>query len=216
MRINKLFSLINDYKNLIIDVGSDHAFLSKLIIDNNKSKRVINLEKNDGPLLNSVNNTKENKYITRIYNIKSDGLNEIDSSLFIDICFISGMGGNTIIDILENAKKNKISEYILQPNNNEYQIRKWAKKNNWKIKNELIIKDNNLFYEIIILNKKQGYKPIFKKDIFFGKINLKNKDKYFIEKYNVFFENKKSYLDKNKNLSKKYKIFKKVIKNDSE
>lgn len=124
MRINDLVSLIKSKQKLIIDVGSDHAHLSKLIIDKDLADKVINLEKNDGPLQNGIKNTSSEKYKNRIDNKKSDGLKEVDPSLLIDICFICGMGGKTIVEILDNALDKNVKQYFLQPNNNESDVRK--------------------------------------------------------------------------------------------
>ncbi len=208
MRINKALSFIDKKQNVIIDVGSDHAKLSKLIIDNDLSSRVINIEKNEGPFIQSKNETSKNKYISKIYNIKSDGLSQIGSSLLVDKCFIMGMGGKTIIEIISGYKFNNIKEFILQPNNNESSIREWAKKNKWKIKNEDLIKEKGIIYEFIILSKEDGYKPRFKNDLIFGRINIKNKNKLFIEKWKSFISHNldKSKLNKNiKTICKKAK-----------
>ena len=88
MRINEIANLIND-ANICVDVGSDHANLSIILATEEKAKIIYNLEKNDGPLLNSINNTKQ---YSNIKNVKSDGFKNFDSSLLIDYCTISGMG----------------------------------------------------------------------------------------------------------------------------
>ncbi len=56
-KISFIASLIND-ENIVVDIGSDHAKLSQILVKENKAKKVINIEKNDGPLLNSINSTK--------------------------------------------------------------------------------------------------------------------------------------------------------------
>ncbi len=217
MRINELVSLITEKQNLIVDVGSDHAFLSKLIIDNDLANKVINLEKNDGPLQNGIKNTSGEKYQSRIENIKSDGLKEIDPSLLIDTCFICGMGGKTIVEILDNALDKKVKQYILQPNNNESEIRKWANKNLWKVSKELIIEDNDIYYEVICLSKKEGYYPFFKQDIVFGRQNIKTQDKLFLEKWNDYFQSHEEIIrnKRNNELNNLYQLFTKVVKHES-
>lgn len=217
MRINKLASLITTKQNLIVDVGSDHAHLSKILIDNELADQVINLEKHDGPLQNGIKNTSFPKYQSRIKNIKSDGLKAIDPSLLIDTCFICGMGGKTIVEILDNAVDKKVKQYILQPNNNEAEIRKWANKNLWKVSKELIILDHDIYYEVICLSKKEGYYPFFKQDILFGRYNIKSQEPNFINKWNDFFKAHEEIIKskRNQELNVLYTIFKKVTKNES-
>ncbi|MDE5545821.1 MAG: class I SAM-dependent methyltransferase, partial [Malacoplasma sp.] len=86
-RIREIANLINNAK-IVVDVGSDHAQLSIFLISENRSDVVYNLEKNEKPFLNSVNNTK--KYVNKIFNINSDGFEKFDKSLEIDYCTISG------------------------------------------------------------------------------------------------------------------------------
>ncbi|MDE6894036.1 MAG: class I SAM-dependent methyltransferase, partial [Malacoplasma sp.] len=97
MRIREIANLINNTK-IVVDVGSDHAQLSIFLISENRANLVYNIEKNDKPFLNSVNNTK--KYKDKIINLKSDGFEKFDKSIEIDYCTISGMGSKTMIEIL--------------------------------------------------------------------------------------------------------------------
>lgn len=193
-RINFIANLINN-KDLVADVGSDHALLSKILIDNKKAKKVINLEKNNQPLLNSIEATKD--YQDSIINIKSDGLDDIQSSLLINVCTIMGMGGITISKILDKAKDKKVETYILQPNNMENIIRQWSFDNDWKIMNEYLVEDSGIIYEIIVLNKINGYIPKNNTEIIFGKMNIKNRESLFLKKWNkIKLEIKYKKLDK--------------------
>ncbi|MGL5640264.1 MAG: tRNA (adenine(22)-N(1))-methyltransferase [Mycoplasmoidaceae bacterium] len=205
-RINFIASLV-DKCNIVLDIGSDHAKISKILIDENKASRVINVELNDGPLQNSINATKDAKYYNYIWNIKSNGFKEIYPSFFIDVCIIAGMGGQTIVEILNGSKVHKINKFILQANNNVEKLREWCWKNKWKISNEHLIKDNNIIYEIIVISKKNGYIPFNFNRKYFGKINLKLKSKLFIEKWNTEI----AYLKNNENIYKKnIKLIKRI------
>ncbi|MGL5246557.1 MAG: class I SAM-dependent methyltransferase [Mycoplasmoidaceae bacterium] len=207
-RINFIASLVDEC-NIALDIGSDHAKISKILIDENKASRVINVELNDGPLQNSINATKEEKYYNHIWNIKSNGFKEIYPSFFIDVCIISGMGGQTIVEILNESKLHKVNKFILQANNNVEKLREWCWKNKWKISNEYLIKDNNIIYEIIIISKKDGYIPFSFNRKYFGKINLNLKNELFIEKWNA----EQNYLKTNECLYKKnIKLIRKIKK----
>lgn len=205
-RINFIASLV-DKCNIVLDIGSDHAKISKILIDEKKASRVINVELNDGPLQNSINATKESKYYNNIWNIKSNGFKEIYPSFFIDTCIISGMGGQTIVEILNESKSHKIGQFILQANNNVEKLRYWCFKNKWKINKEYLIKDKNIIYEILVVSKNKGYIPFSFDRKYFGKINLKLKNELFFEKWN----NELNYLKTNENVYKKnIKLIKKI------
>lgn len=185
IRIKSIANLIENV-NIVLDIGSDHALLSILLINENRAQHVINVEKNDLPFQNSVNATRA--FSQQITNKKSNGFDNLEPFIFIDICTIMGMGGATIIKILNNATSRNVKKYILQPNNNELKVRQWVKENNWKINFEDLIKENNIIYELFVLSRTEGYVPHTKEEQLFGKINLiKNKD-IFKEKWNKRLE----------------------------
>ncbi|MDE7222003.1 MAG: class I SAM-dependent methyltransferase, partial [Ureaplasma sp.] len=50
-RLNKICQLINN-ANYVVDIGSDHAFLSIALIEQSRAKFVTNIEINKSPLNN--------------------------------------------------------------------------------------------------------------------------------------------------------------------
>ncbi|MGL5630228.1 MAG: tRNA (adenine(22)-N(1))-methyltransferase [Mycoplasmoidaceae bacterium] len=200
IRINEVAKLISDV-NLVVDIGSDHGLLSKLLIDDMHAKKVINIEKNWKPWQNSVNSTLN--YKGKIENLLiKDGLIGLPDNIQIDICTIMGMGGSNIIEILNTNKNDSVKRFILQPNNNAEKIRLWIKNSNWKINFEKIIKENNIYYEILAIDKNFGYKPETKRDLFFGKYNFELRNNLFIEKWithcRILEEKKISHFNINK------------------
>lgn len=206
-RISFISKLINN-ANIVVDVGSDHAQLSKILIDENRAKKVINIEKNLKPYENSVNNTKN--YTDRIENILSNGFLNFDKNIEIDYVTISGMGAKTMVDIIcfcENSVKN----IIFCSNNNEEILREFAKNNFYKIKKDLTILDNDVYYSLIWLSKTEGIKSK-KKDYILGNLKLKKED----DNYEKYLINKISKIEKIKDIKlnnkKKYKELKQLKK----
>lgn len=210
-RIESIANLINNAK-IVVDVGSDHAKLSTILSSTDRAETIYNLEKNDKPFLNSVNNTKGFK---NIINIKSDGFSNFDKEIEIDYCTISGMGALTMIDILCKSN-NKISNIILCPNNNEHLIRLFAHNNFYKIKKDFIVLDNEIFYSVIWLSKTEGVKASkSKKNLYCGNSKLKKENLFYKE----FLINKIKLLNniddlknKNKTKYKELKIYQKELK----
>lgn len=210
MRIKTIKDFINN-ANMCVDVGSDHAHLSLFLINENRSKHVYNIEKNDGPLQNSIKNTIS--YKNRIFNIKSDGFKNFDSLINIDYCTISGMGTSTIINILNDCKNN-VKNFVICSNNNYDVLRKWIKKNKYKIYDEKTILENEIFYEIICFSKEKGYRLFFNNQIKFGIRKIKKNDNLYIQKlkYELEKSNFLFFKDKNKEKYKKYKNIERYIK----
>lgn len=196
-RISEIANLINN-ANIVVDVGSDHALLSILLIEKKRSKKVINIEKNLKPFEQSKKNTL--KYKNEITNILSDGFEKFDPNIHINYLVISGLGSNTILKILGKCK-NKVDNLILCSNNNEHLIRFFAKKNKYFIKEDKTIIDNNFFYSLLWLSKKEGKKIFLNRTCYLGIKKIKKNDKNYFK----YLEYKIKNLNKIKNLDKKNK-----------
>lgn len=194
----------------VVDIGCDHGYLSIYLKLVNKNKLVIATDINE----NALNMAKQNinKTNTSIETRLGSGLNVITNNE-VDTIVISGMGGNTILNILnENRKKLKnINKIVIQSNTDIPLIRKKIIKLGFKIQNEQLIEDKNVYYIIITFIK--GYAKYSKKELYFGPILLKENSLLFQSKNNKEKSKLKSIYDKipNKKILTKYKL-KKIIK----
>ena len=179
-RLEAISSLIPVNSN-VIDVGCDHALLDIYLYQNKISSKIIASDINKNALNNAIENIKKchlEKYIeTRL----GEGLDTLTNEDNIDTIIISGMGTNTIIDILKSNQKKlaNIKNIIIQSNTQVPILRKELTKLNYKIDNEIIIIDNKKTYIIIKFIK--GYQKYTKKELYFGPILIKNNSKLFQE-----------------------------------
>lgn len=114
-RLNKICQLIND-ADYVVDIGSDHAYLSIELIEQNRAKFVTNIEINQAPLENGYKNVCQKHFEKKINFFLNDGLLNLDLKRKIDYLCISGMGADNIIQIILNNKNNEVNKYILQAN----------------------------------------------------------------------------------------------------
>jgi len=204
----------------VVDVGCDHGLLSIYIYLNKKNVSVIASDINEKPLKEAKKNIKEYKLEKKIETRISDGLKNINSDEF-DTIVISGLGGNTIVDILSYDKeKVKSAKYIIiQANNNIDKVRSFLINNDYVIKDEKIIKENNIISTIIMFEKSNKKVNYNKKELLFGPVLIKKLDKLFIEllnndlvKYKNILNNIPSkYIFKRIRLNKKIKIINKIL-----
>jgi len=194
-----------DIDSSIVDIGCDHALLDIYLLKNNIVKKAIASDITSGAVKQAMNNVKiynEEKLIVK----QADGLDSINKSDNINTIIISGLGNQTIINILSKDinKLSKIDTLIIQSNTGYYELRKNICKLGYKIIDEKIIKDNNIKY--IIMKYKKGSIKYSYKELLLGPILIKNKNNLFTELVN-------DYISKNNNiikaLPKKY-ILKKV------
>lgn len=183
-RIRAISKRINNQEAIVIDVGSDHAYLAIELLKNHQAKFVYNIEINKHPLINTINNLQKASLINQTNNLLNDGLKNLDQIIKdpIDYLVISGMGAKNIITILKNKPKNLvIKNYIIVSNNHPEMIREYLKQNNLFISYEAILKQNEIFYFLIEFSNKFKTNISNDFDLYFGPYNLTQKLETFCE-----------------------------------
>ena len=174
----------------IIDVGCDHALLDIYLIQNNEDLKVVASDNKKAPLENARKNIEKYSFLNKIKLKLEDGINNIDDE--IDTIVISGMGKETIIDILKKGNLNNIKRLIISSNNKFEDIRKDITSLGFIINDEKIVYEEDKYYVIIEFIK--GNKKYTKKELYFGPILLKKKDKEFYNYYGYIKDKKISIL----------------------
>lgn len=160
---------------IICDVGTDHAYLSVYLIQNDKCSKVIASDIVDGPLYSAEQTVKKYNLQDKISLVKSNGLQNIDLTGVSDI-IIAGMGGETILDIIKSEpflKKLDIS-LTLQPMTKISLLRKELYAEGFGITKEVPTKVGDKYY--ITMNVKYTGYSIKLNDFIaeLGKIQLSN------------------------------------------
>ncbi|WP_342268616.1 class I SAM-dependent methyltransferase [Spiroplasma endosymbiont of Aspidapion aeneum] len=213
-RIQAIASLI-DTENIVCDIGTDHGYTAIYIAKDLKAQKIFASDINNKPLSIAKKNVKKYGVEHKVETILSDGLDFIiNDKIKINVCIISGLGGNTILSILEKDC-NLIDSYIICAHNNTQKIRTWTKNKKYFIQNEKVIEDNNIFYEVIKINKYAGVKIKSKYDILFGPLMRKNISKAFVSYWARIEERDRdiyqALVQSDKLKAKKYKIKLKMI-----
>lgn len=201
-RLNVIASLVDS--NNIIDIGCDHALLD--IYLTNKGINCVAIDNKETVLDKARENIKKNNLLDKIKIICSNGL-ENYNVLGNENVIIAGMGTNTILNIIQNKKFNKINTLIIQSNNNLYELRKNVCKLGYYIDKEIVIFDKK-YYNIIRF--KRGFKKYSYFDYYFG-LDMNYEYKKYIN--NKIYKTYKNIPFKNIVKKIKYKILLLYIKN---
>lgn len=201
-RIKTIASLVEPEKP-VIDVGCDHALLDIYLTLYNQNS-CIATDINSKAIEIARKNIQ--KYQLNIKTYVCDGLQNIPISEGTN-CIIAGMGTNTILHILKSTDLDNINYFIIQTNNNYYELRKFMSSVGYYIIDEIALKDKKIWYVIIKFSKgKRNYKKI---EYLLGPILMQKKDSQTIEYFETL---KKEYEEILHHLPKKYFIKKLYIK----
>jgi hypothetical protein len=189
-RIKAIASLV-DNDALVVDIGTDHAYLPIYLYENDITKNIVASDISSNALLFAKNNLEKHNLSGKIKLVVSDGFKNLDECF--DIAIISGVGTETIKKILDNeVLPNKL---ILSSHKNVSDLRKYMFKIGYKIEKEIIVYENNIYYNIIKYVK--GKDNLSKYDLLVGLSNDINYKKHLLNKYKEIYEKShdKKYLE---------------------
>lgn len=162
--------------NFICDVGTDHAQLPIYLVKNQVAQKAIACDVREGPLQAAEKNITQAGLKEQIQTILSDGLQNVPDKALTDIV-IAGMGGETIIHILETCPFSlKTINLILQPMSKAELLRKWLYQHHFEIQQEICIPDKQFLYAIMQVNYTELNAIPEVSEIYFGKMNLNYPD----------------------------------------
>lgn len=189
-RIEAIASLV-DNDALVVDIGTDHAYLPIYLYENDITKNIVASDISSNALLFAKNNLEKHNLRGKIKLVVSDGFKNLDECF--DIAIISGVGTETIKKILDNeVLPNKL---ILSSHKNVSDLREYMFKIGYKIEKEIIVYENNIYYNIIKYVK--GKDILSKYDLLVGLSNDINYRKHLLNKYKEIYEKShdKKYLE---------------------
>ena len=177
--INKKLKAIASFINTqdtVVDIGCDHAYLAIYLKENKLCKNVYASDINENALNIAKHNIKEHNL--DIETILSDGFKSIHNPN-IDTAVISGMGTNSILDIIRYAPQN-INKYILCSNNNLDILRKKLYEHKLYIESEIAIYEHKKYYVIMLVTK--NYQKENRLSLKYGRSNDKKYLSYLLKK----------------------------------
>ena len=135
------------------DIGTDHGYVPMLLIREGISPRVIMSDISEGSLAKARETFRKCGLADRISGSDfrtGDGLETIEAGE-VDEIIIGGLGGHTIVDILDADidKSRSFRRLVLQPRKHSGALRYWLYVNGWDIESEQLAEEGKFACEII-------------------------------------------------------------------
>ena len=168
---------------ILLDVGSDHAYLPIELIERGQIESAIAGEVVEGPYQSAVKNVEAHGLKEKIQVRLANGLAAFEEADQVSVITIAGMGGRLIARILEEGldKLANVERLILQPNNREDDLRIWLQDNGFQIIAESILEEAGKFYEILVVET--GQMKLSASDVRFGPFLSKEVSPVFVQKW---------------------------------
>ena len=168
---------------ILLDVGSDHAYLPIELIERGQIESAIAGEVVEGPYQSAVKNVEAHGLKEKIQVRLANGLAAFEEADQVSVITIAGMGGRLITRILEEGldKLANVERLILQPNNREDDLRIWLQDHGFEIVAESILEESGKFYEILVVEA--GQMKLSASDVRFGSFLSKEVSPVFVQKW---------------------------------
>ncbi|ORJ29999.1 SAM-dependent methyltransferase [Streptococcus oralis subsp. tigurinus] len=168
---------------ILLDVGSDHAYLPIELVKRGQIKSAIAGEVVEGPYQSAIKNVEAHGLKEKIQVRLANGLAAFEEADQVSVITIAGMGGRLIATILKEGleKLANVERLILQPNNREDELRIWLQDHGFLIVAESILEEAGKFYEILVVEA--GQMKLSASDVRFGPFLSKEVSPVFIKKW---------------------------------
>lgn len=173
-RLKRIFSMLNECE-VFADIGCDHGYMAKAMLDSGKCEKVIISDISEKCLDKARELLSDYSKLGKVQSVVSNGFEKVGKC---DLALIAGMGGEEISSILNNAKILP-ETLVIQPMKNCDKARLCAIKCGYRIEKDFMFKAGGKFYDLIRLVK--GSDALTPLEIEFGRDNLDGKNADFIE-----------------------------------
>jgi tRNA (adenine22-N1)-methyltransferase len=128
---------------IVADIGTDHGYLPKRLVQEGVSPKVYAIDNKPGPLASAYENTKG---ISGIVLSLADGIQQLSDD--VTTLVLAGLGGRTIVDIVANIPDH-VQTIITSPTVAVPLVRYHLVDRGFIIDQELIVIESGVYYEIL-------------------------------------------------------------------
>jgi tRNA (adenine22-N1)-methyltransferase len=210
IQLSKRLRAVADFvppDGVLADIGTDHALLPTFLVQLGKVPRAIAGDIHVGPAQAAERQVAATGLGAFVSVRIGDGL-AVLSPGEADTISIAGMGGGTMVDILDSGRAalQGVQRLVLQPNIGERLVREWLVEQGWKLMTEVLLEEDGLLYEVLAadaadreeakrwndaLYSKElpGYGPLSRTvQLLMGPHLLENPSPLFIRKWRAYVE----------------------------
>lgn len=139
------------------DIGTDHAFLPIALAADGTIESAVGIDVHKGPYLSALQAVQNQGLASRIDIRLGDGLIPLSPGE-VDTLVIAGMGGVTMLEILDSKPEvlQEVNTLILQPQGAEGRVRESLSAGGWRLKTEVLAEEAERVYMVMVFTRMEG------------------------------------------------------------
>lgn len=193
----RLMEIINilDKDKKVIDIGTDHGLVPLYLAKNSISSDILATDIS-APSLKKLEDALDDDLSKTIKTLVTDGFKGIKKE-DNQVAIIAGMGGNTIIDIIDASldfAKN-LDYMILESNIASERLRVYLNNHKFEILRDFLTYENGKYYDILKVKYGKANK-LYLSDIYYGFENIESKNPLLEEKLKIDYEKNMIFKEK--------------------
>ena len=174
-RIKKLYDALCNC-DVFADIGCDHGYVAKAMLDNGKCNTAIISDISEKCLKKAEDLLCDYLTKNKVKSCVSDGFEKIE---YCDQALIAGMGGEEIVGIILRSKILP-DRLVLQPMKNTRKVRELLLEKGYKLEKDYVFYVGRKYYDIIVAIK--GEDTYTDDELEYGRTNLNEKPQDFIRR----------------------------------
>ena len=186
VRLESVFELVRESRaslgrGRVIDIGSDHGFLSVRCLEEGVSDHSVCTDIHEAPAQKSRSSLIMAGFKDKCTVKVTDGMDGIDLQPN-DIVVTAGMGGLNIIDIFTRITDNtedkilKDCGFVVQSQKSTHLVRRFFAERGYRIANETVCKDRGFFYNVMRLESTGSPYELSVRQSYYGPCLLTKED----------------------------------------
>ncbi len=182
-RLLDIISLVEPGKS-VIDIGTDHGLVPLYLAKNGISSDIMATDIS-APSLKKLEDELDDELSMQIKTMVTDGFHGLEKKAN-QIAIIAGMGGHTIVEIIdENLDFAKSLNYMILASNVATEtLRKFLNDNGFIITRDFLTFENGKYYDILKVNPGSD-QDLSLADIYYGYENIENHSSLLKEKLDI-------------------------------
>ena len=170
-RLQYVMSLVKSGSHFC-DVGADHGYLGRRLLDEDKVGFVQLVENKIGPYKAMERHLHDYLDSNKLELTLGDGLERLDET--VSVVSITGLGGDTIAKIINDSasKINNVSSFIIGAQTKPFLVRITLFRLGFRISLEKVIEESGKLYLIMFFEK--GEQRIDNETVYYGTLKTKN------------------------------------------